>query len=162
MVTDQLLACDAKVQTVEIMQSETLRSVERPPIEDRLYEVTKAPYVAQLKAITNKYLEKPTSLYDRARYLLFGRCLHHVILPICFVSYTENIITMIIARINVVTIPFSDSLRNISCSSLVYFAFITLPGLYAIRAIDLFLCDRNKFCIDTIDLIDLSGILVFQ
>ena len=98
MVTDQLLACDAKVQTVEILQSETLRSVERPPIEDRLYEVTKAPYITQLKAITNKYLEKQTSLYDRARYLLFGKCLHHVILPTCFVRFTNLIVSIIVSR----------------------------------------------------------------
>lgn len=85
LVTDQLLDSEPSIQTVGAVQSETLRTVERPPVQDRLYEVTKAPYIAQLKAISSKYLERPTSLYDKARYLLFGKCLHHVILPVCFV-----------------------------------------------------------------------------
>lgn len=85
LVTDQLFACEPSA-SVKMAHIEGNRSVERPPVEDRLYEVIRAPYIAQLNAITNKYLERPLSLYDKARYLLFGKCLHHVMLPTCFVS----------------------------------------------------------------------------
>lgn len=55
-------------------------------MNDRLYTVLQAPYVAQLNTLSEDYFERPVSLYDKARYLLFGKSLHHTILPFFLVS----------------------------------------------------------------------------
>ncbi len=86
---DQLFGCEQTTNTSNTVCSHDYRSVKGPPAEDRLYEVKKEPYITYLNAIADTYLRRPTSLYDKARYLLFGKCLHHVVLPVCLVRFLK-------------------------------------------------------------------------
>lgn len=83
---DQIYACDLGTESTEQKQSEMFQSIERQPFADRVFKVKHSPYIAHLYAIKDKYLERPTSLYDKARYLLFSKCVHYVSLPVFFVS----------------------------------------------------------------------------
>lgn len=87
---DQLFACDLSSENSEQKQADAYQSVVRQPFEDKVFKVKKAPYIAHLVAICDKYLDRPTSLYNKARYLLFGKCVHHVALPIFFVSLSKS------------------------------------------------------------------------
>ncbi|XP_065226328.1 transmembrane protein 94 isoform X2 [Planococcus citri] len=78
---DQLFACGAG-GSENVDANDSYQSIIREPFQDRVFKVKQAPYISQLNSIKDKYLKRPTSLYNKARYLLFGKCIHHVSLPL--------------------------------------------------------------------------------
>lgn len=87
LLADQLFGQEPTANAGELIHFDAQRSANQPLMNDRLYTVLQAPYIAQLNALSEDYFERPVSLYDKARYLLFGKSLHHTILPLFFVSH---------------------------------------------------------------------------